>query len=111
MPVSRGEIVEINFPLPGGPKPHPAIVISNDDINKYEDMFIAVMISGKPNLDDYSYDLTDEMLTKKPKKRSQVRCHLLTLVTEDQVINKHGIVKKQYLEEIVDKICSAVLSS
>ncbi|MCD4697032.1 MAG: type II toxin-antitoxin system PemK/MazF family toxin [Bacteroidales bacterium] len=111
MKVEQGDIVEINVFLPdGGFKPHPAIVISNNNVYFYESAFIVVMISGVNTDDDFSYHLSDEMLTKKPKKKSQVRCHLINLATKRDVIMKHGKIKKQYLSEIIEKIKSDVLS-
>ena len=111
MNIQQGEIVEVNVYLPnGGFKPHPAIVISNNNMFFYESAFIIVMISGTNVNDDFSYHLTDEMLTQKPKKKSQVRCHLINLVTIKDVIKKHGRIKKQYLSEIIEKIKSDVLN-
>ncbi|RLD56673.1 MAG: type II toxin-antitoxin system PemK/MazF family toxin, partial [Bacteroidetes bacterium] len=91
-------------------KPHPAIVISNNNMFFYESAFIIVMISGTNSNDEYSFHLTNEMLTQKPKKKSQVRCHLINLVTEKDVIRKFGHIKKKYLIEVVDKIISNVLN-
>ena len=40
MAIDQGEIVEVNFHIPNNRfKPHPVIVISNNDINEYEDAF------------------------------------------------------------------------
>ena len=40
MRVEQGEIVEVNFLLPDGKfKPHPVIVLSNNDINQFEEGF------------------------------------------------------------------------
>jgi len=55
----------------GGFKPHPAIVISNNDVFYYESAFIIVMISGTNVDDEFSYHLSDEMFSMKPKKKSQ----------------------------------------
>ncbi len=111
MSVYQGDIVEVNFRLPEGKfKPHPVIVISNNDINEYEDGFIAVMLSSSPKEDNYSYFMENYMFTKKPKTKTQVRCHLISLIPESEIIEKHGEVKKQYLTEIIIKITQDVFN-
>ncbi len=109
MKVNQGEIVEVNFLLPDGKtKPHPTIVLSNNDINIYEEAFIGVMISSTAPDDNYSFWLDNNMVTKSPNKRCQVRCHLISLIPENQVIGKHGSIKKQYLKELLIKINECV---
>lgn len=111
MNIEQGEIVEVNVYLPnGGFKPHPAIVISNNNVFFYESAFIIVMISGTKVNDVFSYHLSEKMLTQKPKKESQVRCHLINLVTDKDVIRKYGRIKTLYLSEIIKKIKSDVLN-
>jgi hypothetical protein len=61
------------------------------------------MISETEVNDQFTFHLTDEMLTRKPKKKSQVRCHLINLVTERDIIQKFGSIKKQYLIQIIEK--------
>ena len=111
MKVYQGEIVEVNFLLPDGKiKPHPTIVLSNNDINHYEGAFVGVMISSTAPDDSYSFWLENKMLTKSPKKNCQVRCHLLSLIPENQVIGKHGNIKKEYFIKLIEKINSSVFS-
>ena len=65
MKVQQRDIVELNFELPGGKfKSHPALIISNEHVLDAEDIFYAVMISSKPFNDEFSFELTDTMLTK-----------------------------------------------
>lgn len=47
--VKQREIVEVPFVLPDGSiKPHPALVISREDLQDYEDgLFYAVLVSTK----------------------------------------------------------------
>ena len=75
----------------------------------HESAFLIVMISGTEVNDQFTFHLTDEMLTRKPKKKSQVRCHLINLVTERDIIQKFGSIKKQYLIQIIEKIKNTVL--
>lgn len=111
MQVNQGEIVEVNFLLPDGNfKPHPVIVLSNNDINQFEEGFIGVMISSSAPNDTYSFWIENNMLTKSPKKSCQVRCHLISLIPENQVIGKHGSIRKQYLKELFKKINECVFN-
>ncbi len=112
MPVEQGEIVEVNFLLPDGQfKPHPVIVLSNNNhINVYEEAFIGVMMSSSAPDDDYSFGLENKMLTKQPKKPCKVRCHLISLIPENQIIGKHGSIKKQYLKKLIEKINECVFN-
>jgi len=111
MKVDQGEIVEVNFLLPdGSTKPHPTIVLSNNDINQYEEAFIGVMISSTAPDDTFSFWLDNNMLTKPTKRPCQVRCHLISLIPENQVIGKHGSIKKQYLKELLVKINACVFN-
>jgi mRNA-degrading endonuclease toxin of MazEF toxin-antitoxin module len=111
MRVEQGEIVEVNFLLPDGKtKPHPAIVLSNNDINQFEEAFIGVMISSSAPDDTYSYRLENNMLTKSPKRQCQVRCQLISLIPENQVISIHECIKKQYFKELLLKINDCVFS-
>ncbi len=111
MRVYQGEIVEVNFLLPSGEtKPHPTIVISNNIVNEYEDAFIGVMISSSAPHDEFTYNLSNDMLTKPTKKACQVRTQLISLIPESQVMGKHGSIKKQFLQEVIEKINESVLN-
>ena len=111
MRVHQGEIVEVNFLLPNGEfKPHPTIVLSSNNVNHFEDAFIGVMISSSAPIDEFSYELHNDMLLKPTKKPCQVRCQLLSLIPESQVIGKHGGIKRKYLKEIIAKINDSVLN-
>jgi mRNA-degrading endonuclease toxin of MazEF toxin-antitoxin module len=111
MRVYQGEIVEVNFLLPSGEfKPHPTIVISNNLVNEQEDAFIGVMISSSAPNDEFTFLLSDEMLTKPTKRPCQVRTQLISLIPENQVVAKHGVIRKQYLRAVIEKIFETALS-
>jgi hypothetical protein len=104
MKIEQGEIVEVNFNLPQGYLPHPVIVLSNNDINEFEQSFIGVMLSLKDYDDEYSYFITDEMLTKKPRDKYQARGHLISFFQTTEVLSKHGKMKKEYLKKLIKHI-------
>lgn len=110
MKVEQGEIVEVNFNLPQGFLPHPVIVLSNDDINEYEQSFIGVMLSSKDYKDEYSFFITNEMLVKEPRNKYQARCHLISFFQTKEVISKHGKIKKAYLKDIIEYIFKITFS-
>ncbi len=75
MKVNQRDIVELNFELPNGKlKAHPALVISNQNVLDAEDIFYAVMISTKEYNDEFTFELTNAMLTKPLSKISFVKC-------------------------------------
>lgn len=106
------DIVEVNFLFPDGAcKPHPAIVISNDELQEVEDFFYLVLITSK-DFDysrQYSYLLTDEMIDGHTfEKKSYVKCHLISGYTERDVNRKLGSIKEKYFNEIVDKTIESI---
>jgi len=107
--IHQREIVEVNFRLPGGEYlPHPVIVLSNDAVNDFEEGFIGVMLSTRVQDDDFSFHLTEDMLTHKPRNKGQVRCHLIALLDDIEVTGKFGMIKQKYFEHLIDKIFEIV---
>jgi mRNA-degrading endonuclease toxin of MazEF toxin-antitoxin module len=109
MKYKQGDIVFVNFLFPSGIfKEHPAIVISNDELQEEEDFFYLVMISTKNTFQKYAYELTDEMLTKQLPVKSYVKCQLLSGFTERDVIRRHGTIKQPFINEIIDKVIISI---
>ena len=89
MKVQQRDIVEVNFELPNGKlKVHPALVISNQSVTEAEDIFYALMISSKEYNDEFTFELTNQMLTKPMNKTSFVKCQLIQAYSENEVISK-----------------------
>lgn len=109
MKYHQRDIVEINFLFPNGVmKPHPAIIISNDELQEIECFVYLVLISSKNYNDIYSYPLTDEMLSFKMKKQSFVKCQLITANPDETIIKKLGTIKEPYFTEIKNKIIQSI---
>ncbi len=105
------DVVEIDFPIPGeGFKVHPAIIVSNDDLQANEGFVYLVMISSKDFAysRQYSYPLTDEMLSFKLEKPSWVKCQLVAADVESGVLRRLGTIKEKYFNEIVDKVIETI---
>lgn len=112
MKYHQRDIVEVSFLFPDGTfKPHPAIIVSNDDLQVDEDgMFYLVLITSNDWLNpQYSYPLTDEMVEGfKLSKRSLVKCQIITGNIERDVTRRLGSIKQKYFDEIVDKIIVSI---
>lgn len=107
MKYHQRDVVEIEFPIPGeGYKIHPAIIVSSDELQMNEGFVYLVMISSKDFAysRQYSYPLTDEMLTFKMEKPSFVKCQLVAADVESGLIRRLGSIKEEYFNEIVDKV-------
>lgn len=109
MPYNRGDIIEIVFELPynESSKPHPVIIISNEDVYEQDGLYICVMITHMESKDQYTFEITDEMLVKGGDgKFSQARCHLITNVSDDDIISKHSrnSMKLNFVERLVTRI-------
>ena len=70
MKYTQRDIVEINFLFPDGSFiPHPAVIVSNDELQDNEGYIYLCMISSKPYNPEYCYELDDEMLTVPMQKK------------------------------------------
>lgn len=62
MTYHQRDIVEINFMFPDGTfKPHPALIVSNDELQENEGFIYLCMISSKAFHEQYNFELSDEM--------------------------------------------------
>ncbi len=109
MKVQQRDIIEVNFELPGGKfKTHPAHVISNENVLETEDIFYALMISSQPFNDEFSFEISNSMLSKPLSRKSYVKCQLLQSYTTDEVISKISSVKQVYFEQIMKRFIDTV---
>ena len=105
MKYEQRDIVEINFMFPDGTsKPHPALIVSNNELQETEGFIYHCMISSKNYNGDYCYALEDEMLTIPMKKQSYVKCQLLVGDVERDVIRKLSRLRQPFFDEVVEKI-------
>ena len=109
MKVSQRQIVDINFLFPDGKmKPHPAIIVSSEELYEIEGFFYCVLISTKDYNKEYVYELEDQMLTKPLNRKSYVKCHLIAGNTERDIVKTHGYVKPEYFQQIKSKIIQSI---
>lgn len=111
MKYHQRDVVELEFPVPGGGyKVHPAIIVSNDDLQIDEGFVYLVMISSQDFAysRQYSYRLTDDMLSFCLEKPCFVKCQLVAADIESGILRKLGTIKETYFNQIVDKIIKSI---
>ena len=105
MKYEQRDVVEVNFMFPDGSfKPHPALIISNNELQENEGYIYLCMISSKDYNPQYSFTLSNEMLTKPLSKQSYVKCQLIMGDIERDVVCKISRIKQPYFDQIVEKI-------
>ena len=111
MTYHQKDIVEIDFPIPGeGYKVHPAVIVSNDELQADEGFVYVALISSQDFAYSrhYAYPLTDDMLSFKMQKKSYVKCQVLAVTVDNGIIRRLGTIKLDYFDEIVDKIIESI---
>ena len=111
MKYHQRDIVEIDFPIPGeGSKIHPAVIVSNDELQADEGFVYVALISSQDFVYSrhYAYPLSDEMLSFSMAKQSYVKCQVLAVTVDDGIIRRLGSIKQTYFDEIVDKIIASI---
>lgn len=111
MTYHQRDVVEMAFPIPGeGYKVHPAIIVSNDELQINEGFVYLVMISSQDFAysRQYAYPLSDEMLSFKMEKQSYVKCQLIAADVESSLIRKLGSIHEKFFNEIVDKVIESI---
>jgi hypothetical protein len=112
MKYHQRDIVEVNFQFADGTfKVHPAIIVSNDDLQEDEFglMYLVLITSNRLINPQYSYPLLDDMVSGFTfTKPSSVKCQIIAGYVERDVIRRIGTIKERYFEEIVDKVIASV---
>jgi mRNA interferase MazF len=101
----QGDVVVVKFPFTDGSefKKRPALVISNDAINKTGDLLIA-QITSKENVDGLSIPLGDTDSVKPLPLKSNVRTHKIFTVHQSLIFSKITEVNQDFLKFVVSKI-------
>ncbi len=109
MKYEQRDIVVVNFMFPDGTfKPHPALIVSNNELQENEGYIYLCMISTKDYNPQYTFALSDEMLTKPMPKKSYVKCQLLMGNIERDVVRKLSRIRQPYFDQIVEKIKKSI---
>ena len=110
MKVNQWGIVEVNFQMPNRRfLPHPALVISNNELFDDEYIFYAVLMSTKNIFPKYTIEITPEMLSKNADKKGYFVTHLMGQYTSDEILMKKNVyLKPEFREMVKTKIISSI---
>ena len=113
MSFQKGDIIDVFFDLPYSreTKPHPAIIISNEDVYDKDELYVCVMMTSSTETDLFTFTITDDMLVQKSNKDfSQARCHLISYVMEKHIVGKtpKNTMKENALNRLLIKINETV---
>ena len=70
MTIKQRDIVEIAFYTGNRPEPHPAVVISKNDIFEIEGFFYAILLSTKNLFPEFTLEITPQMINSPRNNRS-----------------------------------------
>lgn len=111
MALKRGDIIEVyfDFPKQNNSIPHPAIIISNQDVYGTEEGYVCVMMTSSENfIDKFTFEITDDMLERPNNKEfSQARCHLVTFVWESQLYDQNN-AKNTLKSTAIDRLIAHI---
>ena len=110
--IHQREIVEVPFALPDGKVlPHPALVVSCDDIQVLEPgLFYAVLISSKNYIPELTIPIKSEWLSVPLEINSYFVTHILNPFNVEDVIARHNcFLRKQYFDYVIDKVVSNII--
>ena len=106
----QGDIVVVNFPFTdiSQTKKRPALVVSNDTVNRTGD-YLLVQITSQVKNDGLSLPIsTTDFVNNALPLASFVRLHKLFLLNESLIIKKATAVTPTFYQELVRKITTLI---
>ena len=102
---NQGDIIIVKFPFTDGTefKKRPALVISNNKIDKSEDCLL-VQITSKLSNDGLSINIHDKDCLKPLPLKSFIRPHKIFTIHKSLILVKISEVNKIFLKKVSDKI-------
>lgn len=110
--VHQREIVEVPFSLPDGQiLPHPALVISCDDLQDVEPgMFYAVLISTKNHFPELTIPIQSDWLSSPLSKQSYFVTHIVNQFNVDDVIaHRKCFLRQPYFDHVINRIVATIV--
>lgn len=103
----QADIVVVKFPFTDGSefKKRPALVVSNEAVNKTGD-YLIVQITSKLNNDGLSIAIEDANCLQPLPLKSYIRTHKIFTVHKSLVLSKITEVNSDFLKFVTDKISS-----
>jgi hypothetical protein len=110
MIIRQRDIVEIAFYTGNKPEPHPAIVISNDDIYEAEGFFYAILLSTKNLFPDFTMEINPLMINSPRNNRTGYAvCHMVQQFYPEDIITRTGsTLKSEAFEKLTKKVIEVV---
>lgn len=105
----QGEIVIVKFPFTDGSefKRRPALIVSNDLVNKTGD-YLLVQITSKFTNDSLTMIINDSDCLKKLPLQSYIKTHKIFTIHNSLIISKLTSVNSEFRNKIVDKIIQLI---
>jgi len=106
------EVVEVNFyfPLKGKFLPHPALVVSTEELFEDEEIFYAVLMTTKNIFPKYTVFIESEWLTKPSSREGYFATHLVQIFTMNDVLKKtNTFLKNQHYGPLRQKLVTSIL--
>lgn len=102
----QADIVVVKFPFTDGSefKKRPALIISNEAVNKTGD-YLMVQITSKINNDGLSIDIDDTDCLQPLPLTSYLRTHKIFTIHKSLILSKITVVKPIFLKTVIGKIC------
>ena len=111
MKYKKGDIVIIGFPFSdlSRTKKRPALIISNDTVNKTGD-YLMVQVTSKIRNDSLTLSInkTDYFNNNELPLQSCIRLHKIFLLNESLIISKNTALNAKFLESVIDKITALI---
>ena len=110
--VHQRGIVEVPFTLPDGQiLPHPALVVSCDELQDIEPgLFYAVLISTKNYHPELTIPIKNEWLSSPLSKQSYFITHIVNQFNTEDVFSHHNCFLRQpYFDQVVDRIIATIV--
>jgi mRNA interferase MazF len=105
----QGDIIVVKFPFTDGSefKKRPAMIISNETVNKTGD-YLIVQITSKNNTDDLSVPIVDKDCLQPLALKSYIRIHKIFTIHHSLILSKFTSATQPFILKIADEIYSLI---
>ena len=109
MMYQQGDIIVVKFPFTAGSefKKRPALIISNETVNKTGD-YLIVQKTSKNNTDNLSVPIEDKDCLQPLALKSYIRTHKIFTAHHSVILSKITSAKQPFIIKIADEIYSLI---
>jgi mRNA interferase MazF len=107
----QGDIIVVKFPFTDGSefRKRPALIISNETVNKTND-YLVVQITSKNHIDELSAPIEDSDCLHPLPLKSYIRVHKIFTVHHSLILSKITSVKPPFIIKIADEIYNLIIA-